>query len=66
MNLDADNVVFLEHLADELFHEDPDTLINRLLRQERKRMNLPEWHTGMDFLDQLIEDFAHRQIPAAG
>lgn len=64
--LDEDNVAFLEELMDEFVYEDPDTLINRLLRQERKRLNLPERHTGKDFLDLLIEDFTHQQIPAAG
>ncbi len=66
LTLDADNVAFLEYLTNEFLHSEADELINSLLRQERKRLNLPDKPQHSDFLDHLIDDFTHKQIPAAG
>lgn len=66
LSLDEDTALFMEQVRTQLGYDDPNALINRLLRQERDRMGVParqnNQHSGNNDMEQMIED----QIPSAG
>ncbi len=66
LSLDEDTALFIEQVRTQLGYDDPNALINRLLRQERDRMGVAarqnNQRSGNNDMEQMIED----QIPSAG
>ncbi|WP_373531164.1 hypothetical protein [Vampirovibrio sp.] len=66
LSLDEDTAVFIEQMREHLGNEDPNTYINRLLRQERDRSGMPARQSTQSVENHEMEKFIDQQIPSAG
>jgi hypothetical protein len=66
LSLDEDTALFIEEMRERLGNEDPNTFINRLLRQERDRLGLPSRQPRQSAENHEMEKFIDQQIPSAG
>lgn len=66
LSLDEDTALFIEQMREQPGNEDPNTFINRILRQERNRLGLPARQSRQSVENHEIEKFIDQQIPSAG
>jgi hypothetical protein len=66
LSLDEDTALFIEQMRERSGNEDPNTFINRVLRQERSRVGLPSRQNTQSVETHEMEKFIDQQIPSAG
>lgn len=66
LSLDEDTALFVAEMRERLGNEDPNTFINRLLRQERDRLGIPARQSRQSVENLEMEKFIDQQIPSAG
>jgi hypothetical protein len=66
LSLDEDTAIFIEQMRERLGNEDPNTFINRVLRQERDRLGMPARQNRQSVENHEMEKFIDQQIPSAG